>query len=192
MKNLQSYDEFINEKYSGTQLEFFTQYLKEIAKSFGDKDVEKELNKFTPGTIDDAYNTILDYIPKEKEAMFLKLVKAYLNTNKMGHLSESLVNEKFTTNIFNADEIYKFAGLNSNLDIDLFVGRLEITEHNKPYYLYTLDATDRDLTKDTKVNPGEILVRYDTDLTRQRKISNIMKINQSKGIVWFNKGSQDS
>ena len=124
--------------------------------------------------------------------MFLKLVKAYLNTNKMGHLSESLVNEKFTTNIFNADEIYKFAGLNSNLDIDLFVGRLEITEHNKPYYLYTLDATDRDLTKDTKVNPGEILVRYDTDLTRQRKISNIMKINQSKGIVWFNKGSQDS
>ena len=78
MKNLQSYDEFINEKYSGTQLEFFTQYLKEIAKSFGDKDVEKELNKFTPGTIDDAYNTILDYIPKEKEAMFLKLVKANL------------------------------------------------------------------------------------------------------------------
>jgi len=194
MKNLQSFDEFIYEKYSGNQLNIFMNYIVKLAASLGanENEIVNDLKDFNPGITTDAYNEVIHYVSAKDQKLFTKLVNAYLNTNKMGTLQENQIMEAVTPEFFDSRDIYKYVGTNDNLDIDLFVGKLEITEHTNPYYLYTLDSTDKDLTKDVKVNPGELLVRYDTDLTRQRKISNIMKINQSKGIVWFNKGSQDS
>lgn len=87
---------------------------------------------------------------------------------------------------FKQENYYVFIGINTNLPRDLFFGNFGTIEHNSTYYMYGLDKYDQELVKDIKLKQNEIIVRVDTDRTRERKISNLVKINMDKFLVYFN------
>ena len=181
MKNLQSFEEYsLNEKYSGV----FLEYLRSVVNSLNYFEFDDKIKKFNPGTIEDAYNEVIQFVPKKHQDIFTKLVNSYLKVNKMGVLQESVLNESFQPTFFEQKDAFKYMGDNPVLDDDLFIG-LAVTQAGSEKYLYTLDKIDRDLTKDVKNEPGKVLVRYESPASRSKKMSNIAKLDMKRGLLWY-------
>lgn len=91
---------------------------------------------------------------------------------------------------FKEEDIYRYIGYNTNLDRDLFVGNFAHGSDPKnrfnTYFLYAPDKIDLDLAKRNKFKADEYLFRVDTQLMRSGKVSNLVKINLNKMLVYFN------
>jgi len=56
---------------------------------------------------------------------------------------------------------------------------------NVDMVLYKLDDFDKNYYKDIKVKSGQIILRYETDVTKITNQRPLVKINPNKGLIYF-------